>query len=419
MTRAKMDLSHLWPQMFDAIPDLVIILDPEHRILWLNKAMADRLGSPLNEALGSRCYRLLHNSDHPPPGCPHCLLMNSGTPHTTEGSIAGVEGVFLISASPLRDATGELIGSLHVARDITLRRRVEDALRRERDFTSAILEIVDALIVVLDSAGNIVHFNRACEHLTGFSAGEVKGRPLCDLLPVAEDQDKENVFSSFNQGDIPERHEIYWPSKEGDSRLISWSKTSIRRPDGSLQYVIATGQDVTERHLAETRMARLAHYDILTDLPNRKLFADRLQQAMARARRNQTLIAVLFLDLDKFKPVNDSFGHDTGDLLLAEVAGRIRESVRESDTIGRVGGDEFVAAIEGLKKRQSVEKVANKIIAALSSPFHVGGHTCQIGVSIGVAFYPDHGAEMDILIKKADQAMYEAKKEGNTYRIYE
>jgi diguanylate cyclase (GGDEF)-like protein/PAS domain S-box-containing protein len=419
MTRRKPALSRLWQQMLDAIPDLVIVLDLEHRILWLNSAMAARLKILRVEAIGSRCFQLLHDADQPPPGCPHCLLLNSGAPHTTEGFITGVEGVFLMSASPLRDSAGALIGSLHIARDITRRHQVEDELRRERDFTAAILEIIDALIVVLDSSGRIVNFNRACELLTGFSAGEVRGRHLWELLPAAEEREKiRDLLASPGQADAPGHHDIYWPASEGDPRLISWSKAAIHRPDGSLQYVIATGQDITERHLAEMHLARLAHYDLLTGLPNRKLYADLLQQAMARARRHRRLIGVLFLDLDHFKPVNDRFGHDTGDLLLAEVARRIRESVRETDTIGRMGGDEFIATIEGLKKREAAEPVARKILAALSRPFELAGQTCRIGVSIGMAFYPDDGAEMEILVKKADQAMYEAKKEGNTYRIY-
>jgi diguanylate cyclase (GGDEF)-like protein/PAS domain S-box-containing protein len=414
------DLSRLWRQMFDAIPDLILILGTDHRLLWLNRAMAARLGIPREEAIGHRCFRLLHGNDRPAPGCPHSLLLATGTEQHLETTIEGMAGTFLISASPLRDGEGKLVGSVHIARDVTGQRRMEDELRRERDFTAAILETMDTLMVVLDSSGRIVHFNRACEQLTGYAAEEVKGTPLWDLLLLPEERDLvQNVFAAMRVGDFPCRYENSWRTRGGEGRLISWSNTALRRPDGSVQYIIATGLDITERHRAEERMARLAHYDLLTDLPNRKLFGDRLQQAMARARRSRRLVAVLFLDLDQFKPVNDRFGHDVGDLLLKQVAERIRASVRETDTIGRIGGDEFVAAIEDLRRPEDAAPVARKIITALRRPFEVMGLTCVIGVSIGAAFYPADGDELEILVKKADRAIYKAKKAGgNVFRRY-
>ena len=415
------ELSRLWRQMFDAIPDLVTILDRDHRILWLNRAAADRLGTSREAAIGRRCFELMHGTSQPPTGCPHCQLLKDGASHTWEGTIENVDGFFLISASPLQDPSGRMMGSVHIARDITRERQVEDNLRRERDFTAAILEIMDALIVVLDREGRIIHFNRACELLTGYRAAEVKGRRLWELFLLPEEQEAVmGVFASLKQGAFPTRHENHWLTKDGERRLISWSNTALLGADGSVRYVISTGTDITERQQAEERMSRLAHYDLLTDLPNRKLFADRLQQALARGRRYHQLVAVLFLDLDNFKPVNDRYGHETGDLLLKEVAARLKGSIRETDTVGRLGGDEFVAAIEGLKNKEDVAPVARKIIAALSAPFALEGCRCTIGVSVGAAFYPVDGAEMDSLIKKADQAMYEVKKEGgNAYRWYE
>lgn len=417
----SVDLSRLWQQMFDALPDLILILDTSHRLLWVNRAMTERLGVSREEVLGNRCFQLIHGADRPPTGCPHNLLLATGGAQTAEVSIEGMAGTFLVSASPLRDAGGQLVGSVHIARDITAQRQMEKELRQERDFTTALLETMDALMVVLDAAGRIVRFNRACERLTGYRAEEVKGKPLWDLFPLpGEGEQVKEVFATMLAGEFPARHESYLRTREGERRLISWSNTPLRRPDGSVQYLIATGLDITERHEAEERMARLAHYDLLTDLPNRKLFGDRLQQAMARARRSRLLVAVFFLDLDQFKPVNDRYGHDIGDLLLKQVAHRIRAAVRETDTVGRIGGDEFVAAIEGLHRPADAEPVARKIIDALRRPFHPGGRTCTVGVSIGAAFYPGDGEERALLIKKADQAMYEAKKAGgNEFHIYE
>src|SRR5690606_33159610 len=165
---------------------------------------------------------------------------------------------------------------------------------------------------------------------------------------------------------------------------------------------------------------RLALYDPLTQLPNRKLFHDRLHHAMLQAKRDQERIAVMFIDLDKFKPVNDNYGHEIGDLLLIEVAERLCDSVRGSDTVARLGGDEFVGLLAGGSPAGGETVVAQKILTALSSPFHIAGHQLEISSSIGIAVYPDHGTEENQLLRRADTAMYHAKHGGrNHYRIYE
>ena len=165
---------------------------------------------------------------------------------------------------------------------------------------------------------------------------------------------------------------------------------------------------------------RLALYDPLTQLPNRKLFNDRLHHALAQAKREQDRVAVMFIDLDKFKPVNDSFGHEIGDLLLMQVAERLAACVRESDTVARLGGDEFVVLLAGGETEHSERIVAQKIIAALASPFHVAGHELHISSSIGIAVYPDHGGDEKLLLRNADTAMYHAKHGGRSqFRFYD
>lgn len=168
----------------------------------------------------------------------------------------------------------------------------------------------------------------------------------------------------------------------------------------------------------EAALARLAHHDPLTGLPNRAAFLDRLEQAMALARRQHSHLALLFIDLDRFKPVNDSLGHDAGDQLLQEVALRLRNSIRQTDLVGRIGGDEFLVLLSDVDSRESVTRVAQKCIEAMATPFHLGDDTVAIGASIGIALFPDHGASSTELITRADAAMYDAKNEGrNTYRL--
>ena len=165
---------------------------------------------------------------------------------------------------------------------------------------------------------------------------------------------------------------------------------------------------------------RLALYDPLTQLPNRKLFHDRLHRTLAQAKRDRERIAVMFIDLDRFKPVNDKFGHEIGDLLLVQVAERLASCVRESDTVARLGGDEFVVLLGSSESEGGERIVADKILRALAQPFHVAGHQLRLSSSIGIAFYPDHGSEETQLLRNADIAMYHAKQEGrNRYRYFE
>jgi diguanylate cyclase (GGDEF)-like protein/PAS domain S-box-containing protein len=183
--------------------------------------------------------------------------------------------------------------------------------------------------------------------------------------------------------------------------------------------MIGTHADITARKAAEERVLRMANYDALTDLPNRTLISDRLQQAVIKARRDKTHMAVMFLDLDQFKPVNDTMGHEVGDHLLKQVAERLLDCVRASDTVARLGGDEFVVLLPTIEQKQDATVVAEKILHALNQPFVVAGNTLHISSSIGIAAYPEHGDDEKLLLINADIAMYNAKKGGrNNFRFF-
>ncbi len=188
---------------------------------------------------------------------------------------------------------------------------------------------------------------------------------------------------------------------------------------GGLRYFVGIVRDITERKLAEQKIAHLAHYDYLTDLPNRALFLGCLEHSMLLAKRNNYKAAVLFLDLDGFKQVNDTLGHDAGDLLLQGVSKRLKGIIRESDTVARVGGDEFTFVLNNIQSSEGAAVVAGKIIAALSEPFDLKGQRCHVGGSIGIAMFPDDASDLDQLIRQADEAMYLAKQSGkNIHKFY-
>jgi diguanylate cyclase (GGDEF)-like protein/PAS domain S-box-containing protein len=183
----------------------------------------------------------------------------------------------------------------------------------------------------------------------------------------------------------------------------------IYREKPAAQFII---RDITERKIAEQRLEYMALYDTLTGLPNRTLFFDRLEQLLSLARRNTYILAVLFMDLDRFKFINDTMGHDAGDLLLKEVAKRLTTNTRKSDTVARMGGDEFISICAKIVAPEDAGVIARKIIAALSAPFDLQGRECTISASIGISVYPRDGDDGEVLLKKADTAMYRVKERG-------
>jgi diguanylate cyclase (GGDEF)-like protein len=209
--------------------------------------------------------------------------------------------------------------------------------------------------------------------------------------------------------------EIWNRRKDGEIYPVWQSITAVKTDDGKVTHYVGTMIDITARKAAEEQMRHIAHYDVLTDLPNRILLADRLQQALAQARRMTTKLALMYIDLDKFKPVNDNFGHDVGDLLLKEVASQLLSCIkRESDTVARLGGDEFVVLLSNYEHETDLVILAENILNALSDPFSIEGNLLNISSSIGIATYPADGTDTISLMKNADTAMYQAKHAGRS-----
>jgi diguanylate cyclase (GGDEF)-like protein/PAS domain S-box-containing protein len=263
----------------------------------------------------------------------------------------------------------------------------------------------------------ILMVNQSFEQLTGFSAGEVIGQ-----LPAFIDwgRDEVAVLAARDQALASKGRwvgEVGGRRRNGERFPLSVSVTTVSDHAGRPSHYISILTDVSDQKLQAARIEQLAFYDSLTGLPNRALFLDRLQKVMAPAHRHERSGAVLYLDLDRFKEINDSQGHAVGDLALAEVARRLASATRREETLARLGGDEFIVIAEGAD-HQSAVRIARRLQRSLAEPLHLLGHSYTVGASIGIAFYPQDGSTPDDLIKRTDIAMYQAKASGGGYRLY-
>ncbi|MBF0319486.1 MAG: EAL domain-containing protein [Nitrospirae bacterium] len=303
-----------------------------------------------------------------------------------------------------------------VAADITVRKRYEDELRK----LSIAVEQSISSIVITDTMGNIEFVNHKFTECTGYTLSEVKGNnPRILKSGKHPPEFYKQMWDTITAGN-EFRADVCNKKKDGTLYWEFLSIAPIKDPKGNITHFIAVKLDDTERKRAEERLKQLAHFDMLTDLPNRSLFEDRLKQTILQARRADFNFAVMFLDLDKFKYVNDTLGHHIGDLLLKEVAVRLSESVRKSDTVARMGGDEFQVILTKINKPADAAAIAEKIITAINEPFYLDAQRCTVGVSIGISIFPMDGDTLEVLSKNADMAMYQVKEHGkNGFRFYD
>ena len=294
---------------------------------------------------------------------------------------------------------------------LTDARRVEGERRQVRMLAQAIVQTGDS-VMIADAGGTIEYVNPAFEQITGYSRAEAIGRRTSLLKSgVHSTQFFVDLWRTIRDGRV---FRAVFTNRRKDGRLFHEEKTisPIRDANGRISHFVSTAKDVTARVLAEERLAHMANYDVLTQLPNRSLFADRLRQAILRAQRDGREVALLFIDLDKFKIVNDSLGHGTGDRLLVMVGERLKACLRQQDTVARLGGDEFTLILEEVDDTGGVLKIVDKLLAAFDQPFVCEGGTFFLGMSIGIARYPHDGQDQETLLKHADIAMYKAKALG-------
>ncbi|MCE9595379.1 MAG: diguanylate cyclase [Planctomycetes bacterium] len=294
------------------------------------------------------------------------------------------------------------------------RLRVERKLFDTREAVTTTLESIAEGVIATDVQGRVSFMNPVAEQLTGVAESDAIGKALDQVFVLVDEHAPRPPIVELAKRRETASIDGTLVSKSGRRISVSQTRSSIRASDGNVYGHVIVFRDVTAQREHEETMTRMAYRDTLTGLPNRVSLADRLSLELAHARRNRDLLAIAYVDLDGFKQVNDRFGHHVGDQYLKAIALRLRSALRAVDTIARLGGDEFVILLPGLADQRDAELVARKVLDALSTPIDVDGRELQAGASIGVALYPNDGDEAEMLMRRADKAMYRAKSAGGS-----
>ena len=431
--RAKDGLKESERRFSDMLANVELVslmLDREGRITYCNDYLLRLTGWPRDEVIGRNWFEQFvpAGQSELPAGRSDLRdafsLCLADLPMHHENEIltrSGARRLIRWNNTILRSAIGEVIGTARIGDDITERKDAEKHRARMEERFRGLLEAAPDAMVVVNRDGNIVLLNVQAEKQFGYRRDELLGRRIKSIIPdgfaerliadalrSAEDALSQRIGTGI---------ELTGRRGDGSEFPIEIMLSPLESAEGPL--VTAAIRDISVRKNAEAQMTHLAQHDFLTGLPNRVLLNDRIGQAIASASRREKKVAILFLDLDGFKHINDSLGHPTGDKLLESIAIRLEECVRNSDTVSRQGGDEFVVLISDADQWEDAAVVAGRILQSVAESHSLDQHDLHITTSIGVSIYPDDGLDAETLIKNADTAMYHAKEEGrHSYQFF-
>ncbi|MDO9145800.1 EAL domain-containing protein [Rhodoferax sp.] len=427
-----------------SIGDAVLATDTQGRITRMNPVAERLTGWPLGQAQGrsiDQVFRIIHEQTRAPAVVPVAQVLATGKTQALANrsvliSRDGHECPVADSAAPIRDVGGRVKGVVLVFRDVTLERQAERTIREHnelleqgvRDRTAQLeasekqlhlfIEHSPAAIAMLDRS--MRYLKASHRWLTDYRLGEqdIIGRSHYDIFPDIPQRWKD-IHRRCLGGAVEKREEDVFPRADGSTDWVRWEVRPWYTDQGDIGGLIMFSEVITERKHAEERITYLAYYDDLTGLPNRMLFKDRLSQAFIEANRKERLVGVMFMDIDHFKDVNDTLGHEVGNVLLQAVAGRLQGCLRPGDTVARFGGDEFAVVLADVGHVDDVVRVAQHVADGFKEPFDILGQELFVTFSIGITLYPFDDGDVDKLLRNADSAMYAAKATGrNGYRFY-
>ena len=401
--------------VLEALPDIMMIFSPDGVILDIHVPDELRMIVPPQEYLGKSAHEILD-----PETADAVAARMKRASETGEAQVMEFE-----IHPPYRDepqqyearlaAIGD--GSLvAIMRNITERKKAEANMRMQISAMNA----AGDQIVISNAEGLIQFVNAAFERATGYARDEVVGRNARTLVVYTDAN--EHMDADIQEAMLAGRTwhgEVAGMRKDGTPCPEDVTITPVLNEAGVVEHCIAIKRDITQQKMYEARLDLLAHHDALTGLPNRLLFSDRLNQRIAEARRRGEQVAVMFLDMDRFKRVNDTLGHNSGDRLLTQVAERLKTTLREADTVARMGGDEFTVVLSQRESASDPSRIARRILEVLARPFHLDDHELYLTASIGISVFPSDGSDVETLVRNADAAMYHAKEHGeNTFHFY-
>jgi len=410
--------------LVESSSDWIWEVDANMRYIYTSPKVEEILGYEADEIIGKTPFDLMHEEEAGRIAEESTAIIKEGRPFAAlENANRHKDGRIVIvetSGVPIIDEEGTLMGYRGINRDITERKHAEEALKKATERFVLHFEQSPLAIIEWDTDFNVAEWNPAAERIFGYTKTEAKGRAAMDLIiPENIKSHVSEIWADILSGEGGYRSTNKNVTKEGNVILCEWYNTPLVNDIGQVIGVASIAEDVTENKRTEQKITYMAYYDALTGLPNRTLFKEHLKQSCRTADRNKHFVAVLFMDIDHFKDINDTLGHLVGDLLLQAVSARLKEGFRASDTISRFGGDEFAVIIPELAYVEEIEHVVQSVIDRFKAPFNIQERELFVSFSIGYSYYPLDDTNADNLLRNADTAMYRAKEMGrNRHQRY-